>query len=201
MLSIRDLLEQSIASGSVVTIVYNGGSRPGQPRPLIPLSLRGDELVAHEPALRTAKTFKLAKIASVTADSETATNVAVTPIAAATIPHFETLAEYANYLKDTYVARGWSVTAEPRQFSVCGFFKNGKLRKSPTVSIQFVDRQFETALDLESGELVTIEHELTGRERPWRVESKRRPQAKAFAELSKAMEYFANEVSSSSPAG
>lgn len=197
--SVRELLEHAIAASAIVTVVYNGGSRPGQARPLIPLSLHEADLVAREPTFRAAKTFKLAKIASVILGAEAAANVAPAPVAASSIPQFETLTEYAAHLKGPYTANGWNVFAEPTCFSVSGFFKSGKPKKSATVSIQLMDRRFETGLDLESGEFVTIERELTGRERPWRVESKRMPQAKAFADLQKAMEYFVNEVEASDP--
>jgi hypothetical protein len=45
-----------------------------------------------------------------------------------------------------------------------------------------------------------VEHkELTGRERPWRVESELQPQAKAIGDLYKAIQFFAEEVGKSTP--
>jgi hypothetical protein len=62
-----------------------------------------------------------------------------------------------------------------------------------------MDRTQEQRLDLQPGELFIEHKELTGRERPWRVESEMQEQAKAFGDLHKAVEFFAQEVAKSAP--
>ena len=195
MQSVSDVLSKAVESGAIVNIVYNGGSNPGASRSVVPLSITSTELVAREPTLRIAKTFKLSKIASATVGEVTVANAHVPPVIAPTTPAFGTLAEYVEHFKPKYVALGWHIVESPEHFGVCGHFRNGRPRKSAVVSIQFMDRSIETSLDTSTGELVTVEHELTGRERPWRVESKLQHQAKAFSDLRKAMAFFALEVS------
>jgi hypothetical protein len=74
------------------------------------------------------------------------------------------------------------------------FFKNGKPKKKAAVAILFVDRNSTAVFDLGLEDVSLIEHEPSGRERPWRVESARLPQAKAFQRLDCAMELFMKEV-------
>ena len=155
--------------------------------------------MARDPTLRSGKTFKLSKIASATIGEVTAENASVPPVVASTTPSFETLSEYVDHFKPKYTILGWHILEGPERFGVCGHFKNGKPKKAPVVSIQFMDRSTETVFDMRTGELVALEHELTGRERPWRVESKLQRQAKAFSELRRAMEFFSLEVSACDP--
>ena len=60
-----------------------------------------------------------------------------------------------------------------------------------------MDRTEEKKLDLSTGELFIEHKELTGNERPWRVESERQD-AKAFKDLQRAMEFFHQQVTQSS---
>lgn len=200
MPSVVELLQQAISNGEVVTIIYNGGSRPGQPRSLIPLSLTNEDLVAREPAARITKSFKLQKIASASlSNGEALDNPNAIPIAPPQAPSFSTLAEYSAYLSSDFRAAGWNVIEGENYLAVGTYFKTGKPKKTPSVSIQFIDRSIEELLDWETGEISTQSRELTGRERPWRVSSWRQPQGKSFAQLQNAAEMFIQEVRASNP--
>jgi len=48
-MQIVELIARTAGTGEVVTITYNGGSRPGQPRQIVPISLSNEELVSVEP--------------------------------------------------------------------------------------------------------------------------------------------------------
>lgn len=54
------LLEAAMVLGHEIEIIYHGGSRPGAPRHIIPLSLRGDALRAM--AGGAVKSFKLSLV-------------------------------------------------------------------------------------------------------------------------------------------
>ncbi|WP_137921530.1 hypothetical protein [Hydrogenophaga sp. 2FB] len=197
---VRELLQRAAESGELVTIVYNGGSKPGHPRPVLPLSIQGGVLSAREPKTRVAKSFKLQKIASVTiGETLTASNASAIPITTPAVPVLGTLMDYAALFGPDFRAAGWNIIEGENMLAVGTYLKNGAPKKTPSVSLEFVDRSIEEVFDWETGEIGTQKRELTGRERPWRVDSWMQPQAKSFSELPKAMEMFVQEVKSSNP--
>ena len=196
MSDFKQILQQAVADGSAVNMVYNGGSRPGQPRVVIPISVSHDELVAREPGARVAKHFKLEKVAAISLNTgEAAQNIAAVAVPQKLVPELSSFEEYADFFRNALAQTGWQLEERDRYFGVCGFFKNGKPRKTPAASIQFVDRsEGEAVFDFETGEISVVQHEITGRERPWRVDSKRPREGKAFGLLPKAAELFFQEV-------
>jgi len=202
MSSIVELLTAAQQAKAVVTIVYNGGSRPGEPRPIVPVRIQGLAVFARVPGLPQEKTFKLDKIAQVTLDDgQSADNLAAKQLETSAVPAFSALGEYAIYLKPQYETRGWFVFHDvtEQMFGVGRFLKNGTPRKRPVIWLQFMDRSQESTLDINTGEIVVREKHLTGRERPWRIDSELRPQGKAFSRLQEAFAFFANEVDTANP--
>jgi hypothetical protein len=201
MTSIVDLLTLTVGSGEVVTITYNGGSRPGQARKIVPISLTNEELIAIEPGSNTNKHYKLNQIALVELSSgESALNSEAAPPVISDIPTLETLTEYIECFGPEFQAAGWHIYQSETSFAIATHFKNGKPRKTPSVSIQYFDRSTETVVDLGSGELTQVKKDFTGRERPWRVDSWRFKEGKSFAQLSRAFELFVQEARASDPA-
>lgn len=195
MSELRQQLEDVIRQGSTIVIRYNGGSRPGVERAVIPLSLSNEELVAREIGQRQGKQFKLEKIASFRLlDGEAVVNPAAISVTISFAPEYETFEEYVAEFEQLAMERRWHVVKDKDYFAVCEFFKNGKPKSTPCISIQFFDRTKETVLDFETGEFVETQRELTGRERPWRVDSKRMGDGKSFALLPRAAELFMEEL-------
>ncbi|AMO23925.1 hypothetical protein UC35_14960 [Ramlibacter tataouinensis] len=166
------------------------------------MGIIGDSLLAREPGISREKAFKLMRIASVIhPDGRTVENDGAESIKIETsaTPLLASLAEYVAMLKTQYVAAGWNVFEAEQLFGVGRFLKSGKPRKYPCISVEFMDRTEVETLDFETGELVTEKRALTGRERPWCVQSDRQPRCRSFSELHKAIEYFTTEISASSP--
>lgn len=198
MQNIIDMLQGAIGTETAITIVYNGGSNPGQAREIIPLSLNGENLSAREPASRRAKTFKVQKIASVNLlNGETAENSEALPAQAKKdlSPKFKSFEEYSSHLKKLLKNSNLKIIEDENYFAVCELFKNGKPRKTPSASIEYIDRSIETVFNIETGEFEEIKRELTGRERPWRVDSKKFSEGKTFSQLHSAIELFLQETS------
>jgi hypothetical protein len=103
------------------------------------------------------------------------------------LPEFRTLKEYADHLRDELQSAGWFIHESPSSFGVGSFLKNGKPKKAPSVAITLFDRTTESVIDPDVGDFVQRPRELTGRERPWRVDSWRRRSARTFASLHVAM--------------
>lgn len=194
MSSVSAVLQKAINDGVSVSVVYNGGSRPGQSRTLVPLSTSDTDLVAREPLSRRTKTFKLQKIASVSlVTGEFVENLgvhSVPPEPTMLAPLLESFEEYVDYFKRLLKDKPFNIIEEENYFAISGFFKNGRPKKTPIASIQHIDRTVEVIFNPETGVLEEHKKELTGRERPWRVDSDLLKQGKSFTKLEKAAELF-----------
>ena len=200
--TLRQALDRLIREGESIVIAYNGGSRPGVERAVIPVLLSADELIARELGQRQAKAYKLDKIASFRSlDGLSTDNPGASALSVSSVPDFETFDEYVPFFELLAEERRWHVVKQANYFAICGHFKNGKPKtKSPTASIQFIDRSTTTVVDISSGEILEQRHEVTGRERPWRVDSKRMGDGKAFGLLQRASALFVEELLAASAA-
>jgi hypothetical protein len=195
MSSFEALLQTVAGSGEIVSVVYNAGSRPGQPRRVIIVSAFSESMTVVEPGNPQNKSYKMNRVASVELSSgERAINPAVETLPNAGIPDHPTLGAYADAFRAELQAAGWHVYENETSLGVATFLKNGKPKKTTSASIQFMDRSVETVFDLETGELKEVPRALTGRERPWRVDSVRLSQGKSLSELKQAMALFIGEV-------
>jgi len=200
-MTINELLTRTVGTGEVVTITYNGGSRPGQPRKIVPISISNEELVGIEPGSHTQKHYKLNRIALVELSSgeRESNSEAIAPVIS-NVPALDTLTEYIEQYSPELQSAGWYISTSDTSFSIGTYFKNGKPRKTPSVSIQYIDRSIETVYDFDKDEFVQVKKDLTGRERPWRVDSWRFKEGKSLAQLHHAFELFIQEARASDPA-
>jgi hypothetical protein len=170
MVTILEVITQAIKANQEISIVYNGGSRPGQERHVTPLSLNGDNLIVFEFGSYVRKTYKLQKIASIAApDHAVIKNDNAIQPEISDIPYLSSLQEYIEHFKKELVDYGWYLRESESSFSVASYFKNGKPRKSETIIIRYYDPSMQTIFDYQTGEMTTAKKELTGRERPWSV--------------------------------
>jgi hypothetical protein len=203
MSGIVDLLRSVAGSGETVTIVYNGGSRPGESRVVIPISVSNDKLLASQPGSCVNKTFRLDRIASVElASGQLGRNERAAPPQGPTLPEvpsLKTLAEYVDLYRPELVKAGWHLYESADSLRVAGFFKNGKPKKGASVGISYSDPSTERAFDLDTGTLVNAPRELTGREKPWSVGSWRFTASHSYSILEHALAVFLAEVRASDP--
>lgn len=199
--SMKNLLSSLSGTGEVITICYNGGSAPGVPRSIIVHEIKDDRITAIEPSTHANKSFLLNKILWVELSSgKRLTNTTSTP-AEKIIPRFETFQEYVDYYLPELIAAGWTITQGENSLHVYGYFKNGKLKKTPYASIEYID--FETQEPIH-----TIEISLTGislqsdtislhNKRPWHVFGP--VKGGALTHLWKAFERFIDNTRPFSP--
>lgn len=116
-----------------------------------------------------------------------------------TVPQYESISSFADEYRDTLAELGWHIHEEVEFFGVGGYFKNGKPRKTPSIAIAFFDRSTEEVYDGTINDFVEVKRELTGRERPWRVDSWRFNEGKTFSSLPSALQLFLQEVRDSDP--
>lgn len=202
MTTLTELLRYVVGTGELVSLVYNGGSRPGQARAVVPMSISADELVVVIPDSSTKKTYKLSRVATVVLSngvSATNAHAAPPPPSLPDVPVFGTLAEYAQHFGPELVNAGWHLYEESDSFGIAARFKSGKPKKTPCVLICYIDRSTETIFDMDTQEQRTVPRQLTGRERPWRIDSWRFKEGRSVGELMQAFAVFIVEARASDP--
>lgn len=202
MSELKQQLDQLIRRETTIIICYNGGSRYGKERAVIPISISDEYLLAREVGQKQAKRYILAKIASFRpTEGDGMVNAKAIEATILINPEYDTFEECASYFELIAAQGGWYTIKRKDYFGVCEFFKNGKPKSTPFVCIQHLDRSTTTTtIDLSTGELVEERHERTGRERPWRVDSKRMGDGRSYALLSRAAELFIKELQAANKA-
>lgn len=155
------LIKGAIESGERITIIYFGGSTPGQPREIEPISLAGDKLRALCVASQTIKSFSLSKIRTSLSHEP--------PHSYTPTKHLDTYPSFAAF-RDHYLPalerQGFALSSGDHFIHVHDRFKNGKPRKSVAVGISFQRLTSDLLFDENTGEVVAEERE---RARPWSV--------------------------------
>jgi hypothetical protein len=184
---VRDLLTGAIEKGDTVRVVYHGGSRPGSIRDVRPLWLTADSLRAHDIAAGIDKTFILSKIEI--ADS-------VLPLTPPSDP--ETVeAAIAPKLAELQ-ALGWHVTLTRDVVRLHAYFKNGKPRKTYSMSLDFSAYTAVGVVDLDDrGEPVEYEERWKSRA-PYHVSGLNLP-TRSFGNIWKATALFLDEARNRAP--
>lgn len=147
MASVTELLRSVAESGEIVTLVYNAGTRPGQARTLVPVSVSDNELVAVELGSNINKTYKLDRIAVALSNGLGGTNDQAVPPAAPAppeMPLLSTLAEYVDHFRAELKSAGWHLYEDDDSFGIATRFRNGKPKKTPCVLLRYFDRGTET---------------------------------------------------------
>jgi hypothetical protein len=165
-------LTNAIGSGEVVEIIYHGGSQPGKSRHIQPRNIKDDKLRAFCIETKALKTFLLSKVSPVEpveGGEESTTNNdydAELPKqlgAAENLP--EAMKPHIEELQDV----GWGIMLDEQSISLHRFFKSGKPKKTPVVSLTYIPMHTQ---------------------KPWRVESEELPVAKSYGHFYKAAVLF-----------
>lgn len=178
MKSLECVLEDAISSGEVVSVKYMAGSQPGVVRDISPISIDGDNVRARCLVSNSAKVFKISKMFLSDGVADYKQESDIEPLSLA-----DGLSKYENELVDL----GWVLKVDDEGAGVYRCFKNGKLRKTPDISIQYHKHRVE--LDFESGLMV----EVGLSDRPWYV-TRYKSNASSFKILSKAILKFMNNT-------
>ncbi|MGP2837047.1 BRCT domain-containing protein [Serratia nevei] len=144
-----DFLWSSIDSGQIISIVYHGGSRCGEAREIIPLSLTKNfvlRAVDLSYSNREVKSFSLGKIEIDGFDRfypPTNSRSSNPKKKQYQLGLYKSISDVHNAFNDTLIGMGWHVATytnddnECIRLDICDFFKNGKPRKTPVVTLYF----------------------------------------------------------------
>ncbi|WP_024911009.1 BRCT domain-containing protein [Chania multitudinisentens] len=144
-----DYLWSAIDKGSKISITYHGGSREGERRSIVPLSLM-ENFVLRAVDLsspgREVKSFSIGKI-----EIDGIENFTPPVMNGHSKPKkkkyrlgiYKNIEDVSLAFRDTLVGMGWHVATYEDEYGecirldVCDFFKNGKPRKTPVATLYF----------------------------------------------------------------
>ena len=200
MTEMLELLQRAAKTGEVVTLDYSGGSRPGQPRQIVIMSCSTNDLRAYEPDAHTQKQYKIEKIlwAEDSSGKRIVTECPM-PEPQPSLPVFDTLQQYGDYLRNELREAGWYIHEEPNMLGVGTCFKNGKPKKTPSIAVTFFDTTMDFVWEIEADNVVEEKGNQLGENDLWRVDSWRFKQGRSFGSLYSAMGLFISEVCGSDP--
>ena len=177
----EDLIHSAIVSGEVIKIKYQGGSQPGAIREIAPRSVSGDRVRALCLATSRIKTFMLSKMELLQAESTGTYNPDFVK------PEFSSLSEGLEHYKQALEIEGRVMKYDDREAGIYRCFKNGSLRKTPDVCIQFHEMTYDYTDVDDDGNLVDV---MKANTRPWYVRSNLSGSTSTFSVLSGAIEKF-----------
>lgn len=180
---IEDVLIAAIENGEILTVIYLGGSKPGSARQIQPRSIDGNKIRAIDIASGRNKQFLINKIEIANDDDLQAE---YTP----DIYHRKaTTQELISYHVTETEKLGWVARYTNTSISLYQRFKNGNLRKTPSVKIYYDELVTEYIIDLD-GELIEVTHPAV---RPWHTASR------TFKNPNKAFERFWSDAVKNAP--
>ena len=138
-----DRLQEAIATGEILGIVYHGGSQPGAFREIAPIAIKDGKVQARCNASNAVKTFVIEKIefrAASPSPDDIANSWREGFLRAA---KFGNLSEVSAALSTQLQELGWIVGLDSDEFgeslNLRGTFMNGKLIKTPDASLVYRD--------------------------------------------------------------
>jgi predicted DNA-binding transcriptional regulator YafY len=151
------LIQEAIGSGVILSIRYDGGSDPGSYRDIQPNKITDTMVWAYCHTSKAVKQFALSKIGSVTSVPKGRVPSEIwTP--KSNIPRYEDLVSYFNEVVTKWKSDVWnchySGDEDVHSIEVIEQFKNGKPRKTPSISLGYEKWAVDFVL-MQNGDLVT----------------------------------------------
>lgn len=204
-------LEGAIGTGEIVRIAYAGGSQPGSERDIYPLEVKGSKVRAKCIASGVVKMFDIAKISIVRLVAPGPTPPVTYDPSTPAVQQFQSFEHVAAELAPSLSRMGWQMDQEAdgenRVLSLHSFFKNGKLRKTPDVTLHFTPREpikdytLVVSIDPKPLGVTTQAREETQQTatRPWSVRSKAMASGKAYGKIDRAVQVFLEQAEKLAP--
>ncbi|MEA1988222.1 MAG: hypothetical protein U9N57_03290 [Pseudomonadota bacterium] len=182
MENLEQILISASETGEIINIKYHGGSQPGSTRQISPISVKNDDVRARCLATNRVKVFKLSKI-----ELEQSSDLIKTYVPGKKAPEPNSIKEALESHKEFLSGLGWVLIIDNEEAGVFRTFKNGKLRKTPDVYIQYHEFTYDyTDWDEDGNEVEYTKPSV----RPWYVRSNPANQGTSFKKLSSAIEKF-----------
>lgn len=164
-MSLHDRLKEACECGEVLRIRYHGGTQPGTVREIYPVQVMSERIMARCLASNAEKMFIVDKI-ELCPDADLTYKAQVR--AKQKVVSYRDIAEFYADCKAELESLGWHIDVDSDGISLCEYFKNGKPRKTPTVSLTYSPFVCEMYVSAD-GRIHEEERESL---RPWAVRAK-----------------------------
>jgi len=179
----KDILEEAILTGELLTIVYQGGSQPGSYRKISPMNIEGDKVRAH---CYTSNRIKLFSIDKITIAKNLKGKASY--VDNKNVKEPENLSAAIQPFIKELTSLGWHVKFDNETAGLYRFFKNGKMRETPDIYLLY--EEFDNSY-IDFGKYGSEVNKKEMRSRPWYVRSNvAKENARTFKSLRHAMEQF-----------
>ncbi len=200
------MLKKAEGSGEIFRIAYMGGSRPGAERDLVIIKCAETELKAREVGINIAKSYKINKIAYIidSAGLKHQPDKGTTPediYSSIKFPSSYTLKQFSKDISTILKNTEWELKLKGEKFTITGIYKNGKSKKTPSISIQYIDHDLDAPgqyTNIAKIGIISI-GEINEQQRNWRVDSWRWATARFYTDLKKALNSVIKEIRESDP--
>lgn len=181
-MSIIDILKNAIENRSSIKIKYNGGSKPGSSREIVPNKMDNDKLIARCLTTKSNKSFFINKIEI--PEENTPVNYDDYIVSENTIIDINKLYKISI---DTLEGLGWKINyIENESIGLYKYYKNGNVMKHPTILIEYSEYiRSEIWIDVITMEAV----EPKKSSKPWLVYVKNK-NTRSFSNFNNAAIYF-----------
>jgi hypothetical protein len=183
-MGISDRLQAAIKSGEALRIVYMGGSQPGTSREIVPISIVDGKVAALCNTSHAFKRFVIEKIRVF--DDDQPIQAVEWQVGVARPSLYQSIEHLLAESRDCLVQLGWHIESDEDHLSLHRRFKNGKVIKSPDVSLDYEEFTCDWVVGVD-GE--PHEENTRRRERPWSVRGKNQ-NTRIYGSLDKAAETF-----------
>jgi hypothetical protein len=153
-MDVSENIKGAIECDEVLTVKYHGGSKPGSVRQIHPLQILDARKVRAKCfSTNSVKVFMIDKI-EIVDDSLRDSDISWSKVVE---KNYESIEEVYEEHASALLAMGWHVvldtdSTEQIRINIYDYFKNGKLRKTPSGSLSFTE--FETEYCFETGEII-----------------------------------------------
>ena len=197
----REIFDEAIKNGEILSVVYAGGQQPGTLREIQPLDIDESHLHAICLATRERKTYRLDALTVISVAERAATKFPAYDPKFKVQHRFSTIAQIESAVHAKLVAWGWVIAMEAQEedqfLCLHAVFKNGKVKKGPSVSLFYSPMTYDLMSD-DNGN--PVKRNIRKSPRPWTVRSAARPNAVAYGDPDKAVAFFLDAAEKLAPA-
>jgi hypothetical protein len=189
------ILSDAIATGEIIAIQYQGGSKPGAIREIAPLSVTGNNVRARCYESDAVKMFDIKKIVVLPRIILETDEGQWRNVAPSLYLTFKDIGELLVSVDKELKLLGWVVHSDRNKIELFSKFANGNIRKQPTVQLNYEEFKFDMVTQ-EDGSIKEENHHLALR--PWTVRS-RGLSTNTFKHFNKAADLFISQARKLSP--
>lgn len=162
----KEKINEAIASGEIIKIIYHGGSQPGTAREISPIKINGKKVQARCYTSNAVKYFMIEKIELIDIDDHTTPSWQPGKKAE---PEYLQISDVMESWKEQLLVWGWIIKNDQDYISLHRQFKNGKIRRGSDLDLVYEKYTYGYSDIDRDGNLIDIKKK---RFRPWIIRGK-----------------------------